>query len=199
MFMSMGEPMLNWFHVRGAIEELNAFFPNAQLLISTMGINDPTIFTDMIKTSIKIDKVGLQFSVHAMYDEERDRIIPFKNKMDLRQLRNSGLLWSQATGRQVFLNYCFGSTIMFNLDRVFDMFDPMSFALTFSVVCENEVGKPRTQEVKDMVTASLYTIQQRCLAEGYNVRSFDPAGQDDIGGGCGQLWYVQDWMKQNGK
>ena len=26
---------------------------------------------------------------------------------------------------------------------------------------------------------------------------FDPAGQDDIGGGCGQLWFVQDWMKQH--
>jgi 23S rRNA (adenine2503-C2)-methyltransferase len=25
---------------------------------------------------------------------------------------------------------------------------------------------------------------------------FDPAGQDDIGGGCGQLWYVQDWLKE---
>ena len=24
-----------------------------------------------------------------------------------------------------------------------------------------------------------------------------PAGQDDIGGGCGQLWFVQDWMRKN--
>jgi 23S rRNA (adenine2503-C2)-methyltransferase len=26
---------------------------------------------------------------------------------------------------------------------------------------------------------------------------FDPAGQDDIGGGCGMLWYVQEWFKNN--
>lgn len=25
----------------------------------------------------------------------------------------------------------------------------------------------------------------------------DPAGQDDIGGGCGQLWYVQKWLKSH--
>lgn len=25
----------------------------------------------------------------------------------------------------------------------------------------------------------------------------DPAGQDTIGGGCGQLWFVQDWFEQN--
>jgi 23S rRNA (adenine2503-C2)-methyltransferase len=34
------------------------------------------------------------------------------------------------------------------------------------------------------------------IEDGYNVRKFDPAGQDDIGGGCGQLWYVQDFLKQ---
>lgn len=36
---------------------------------------------------------------------------------------------------------------------------------------------------------------EKMLLTGYSVRMFDPAGQDDIGGGCGQLWYVQDWMK----
>jgi 23S rRNA (adenine2503-C2)-methyltransferase len=25
----------------------------------------------------------------------------------------------------------------------------------------------------------------------------DKDGQDTIGGGCGQLWFVQDWMKNN--
>ena len=32
---------------------------------------------------------------------------------------------------------------------------------------------------------------------GFDVRTFDPAGQDTIGGGCGQLWFVQDWMNKN--
>ena len=31
----------------------------------------------------------------------------------------------------------------------------------------------------------------------YNCRKFDPAGQDDIGGGCGQLIQTQKWMKNN--
>jgi len=38
----------------------------------------------------------------------------------------------------------------------------------------------------------------KMLARGYSVRMFDPAGQDDIGGGCGQLWFVQKWMRENG-
>ena len=37
----------------------------------------------------------------------------------------------------------------------------------------------------------------KMLHKGFSTRMFDPAGQDDIGGGCGQLWFVQDWMKKN--
>ena len=52
-----------------------------------------------------------------------------------------------------------------------------------------EVGF-RNHEIIDKVTNTF-------MEDGYNVRVFDPAGQDDIGGGCGQLWYVQEWMKNN--
>lgn len=42
-------------------------------------------------------------------------------------------------------------------------------------------------------------FEQYFLQKGYNTRIFNPDGQDDIGGGCGQLWYVQQWMKEHGK
>jgi len=32
---------------------------------------------------------------------------------------------------------------------------------------------------------------------GYDTRIFDPAGQDSIGGGCGQLFYVQNFLKNS--
>ena len=31
----------------------------------------------------------------------------------------------------------------------------------------------------------------------YSARVFDPAGQDDVGGGCGQLHYVQQWFRDH--
>ena len=34
-------------------------------------------------------------------------------------------------------------------------------------------------------------------AAGFSTRVFNPAGQDDIGGGCGQLWYFQEWLSNN--
>lgn len=42
-------------------------------------------------------------------------------------------------------------------------------------------------------------FEQLLLERGYSTRTFDPVGQDSIGGGCGQLWFVQEWMRNNPK
>ena len=41
------------------------------------------------------------------------------------------------------------------------------------------------------------SVEQSFINKGYNTRVFDPAGQDDIGGGCGQLWFVQRWLAEH--
>lgn len=48
---------------------------------------------------------------------------------------------------------------------------------------------------KDNDKHLLEKMNSTMLSAGYNTRMFDPAGQDDIGGGCGQLWYTQEWIK----
>ncbi|QWU14264.1 23S rRNA (adenine2503-C2)-methyltransferase [Paenibacillus sophorae] len=194
MFMSMGEPMLNWDNVESAIKLLNVLYPNAQLLISTVGINNDKTFSKMIELSKQIDKVGLQFSIHKAFEEERNTLIPFKNKMPLRKIRDAGITWSKETGRKVYLNYCVDGTNVTDdhLNRLKDLFSPMFFNLTFSVVCSAD------ETMKDAGYRNHNVIKEfmnKFLEDGYNVRMFDPAGQDDIGGGCGMLWYVQEWLK----
>lgn len=44
---------------------------------------------------------------------------------------------------------------------------------------------------------SIRDFENKFKALGYNTRIFNPAGQDDIGGGCGQLWYVQKWIREH--
>jgi len=73
------------------------------------------------------------------------------------------------------------------------LFPPEIFCLTFSVVCSpdetmKDAGCRNHEKIEDAM------IEFRKL--GYNVRKFDPAGQDDIGGGCGQLWYVQRYLQE---
>lgn len=196
MFMSMGEPMLNWNEVERAIRILHDRFSNAQLLLSTIGCENDEVFHKIIELSKEIDKIGLQFSIHKSNDEDRNKLIPFKNKMNLEKIRDAGIIWWKETGRKPFLNYCIDGTNNTNDDfiRLTTLFTPVVFNFTFSVVCSKD------ETMKDASFRNLNAIrdfQNRFLEKGYNVRIFNPAGQDDIGGGCGQLWYVQNWLKEH--
>jgi len=126
MFMSMGDSMLNWKAVKKAIKMLNELYPNAQLLLSTIGVYDDKVFNDMIILSVEIDKIGLQFSIHKAFDDERDILIPFKKKYTLRQIRDRGIAWNKATNRKVFLNYCVDETNSRPVDEIKlkDLFSP---------------------------------------------------------------------------
>lgn len=194
MFMSMGEPMLNFESVMEAISYLATFYRNAQLLLSTIGIKDPEVLGNLSHISKVYPQVGLQFSIHDGWDNKRDELIPFKNKMTLQEIRDYGIHWNKLTSRPVYLNYCVteSSSHPDALNRLMDLFSPESFYFTFSVVCEKEEGKK-----SDCDLTLLTLVQDKFLAKGYNVRIFDPAGKDTIGGGCGQLWYVQDYFKNS--
>lgn len=197
MFMSMGEPMLNWESVENAILLLNMYYPNAELLLSTIapiGFKDE--YNRLIRLSKQISKVGLQFSIHKSTDEERNTLIPYKDKYTLSQIRDYGLLWWKETGRKPYLNYCIDGTnnTPYDIQKLQALFSPMVFNFTFSVACS------KNENMKDAGFKNLDIIrdfESEFLSKGYNTRVFNPDGQDDIGGGCGQLWYVQQWIKEH--
>ena len=196
MIMSMGEPLLNWNAVDAAVRRLHRDYPNAELLLSTIAPNESVSISKMIRLSKDISKVGLQFSIHKSTDKMRDVLIPYKNKLTLEQIRDLGILWWQATGRHPYLNYCIDGTNNTEEDikNLQQLFSPVVFNFTFSVVCSPD------ENMKDAGFKNLDEIrkfEQAFLERGYNTRIFDPAGQDDIGGGCGQLWYVQQWLKDH--
>lgn len=194
MFMSMGEPMLNIKELNPAIRKLNNLYPKAALLISTSA---PEVdYQPVIDISQEVDKVGLQFSVHESTDEARNLLIPFKKKLTLAQIAEQGERWAYAVGRQPFFNYCAhekNSTII-DADRLAKLFKPDIWQATISVICEREETVAAANQRQRELAANFQTL---LLERGYSTRMFDPAGQDDVGGGCGQLWFVQSWMKNN--
>lgn len=194
MFMSMGEPLLNRNGMVDALRHLHIKYPNARLLISTSG---PGIdYRWVRKISVEIPTIGLQFSVHESTDEARDRLIPFKNKLNLKGIAHEGTMWRAETGRKPFFNYCASETNSTDedADRIAAILNPSVFEATISVICERNDGLPARNELQQQLAID---FSNKLLARGFNTRVFDPAGQDDIGGGCGQLWYVQEWMKLN--
>lgn len=197
MFMSMGEPFLcDTEQLYHAITRLNTYYPNADLLISTSApqfmVNK---LPEFIRLSQNISKIGLQFSIHESTDEAREKLIPTKTST-LRQISAMGELWSAYTGRKPFFNYCVhdGNSKESDCDRLAKMFNPDIWEVTLSVICEKD------ESIKSSTERQLKIIDEFSnwlIGCGFSIRIFNPAGQDDIGGGCGQLWYFQEWLKNN--
>jgi 23S rRNA (adenine2503-C2)-methyltransferase len=196
MFMSMGEPMLNYNELADAMRVLSEKYPNARLLISTSAPRVPAAYSMLNDISRQIEAIGLQFSVHESTDEARDKLIPLKGKLNLLQIAEAGEDWAEACGRQPFFNYCAhpGNVSDDDADRLLALFKPEVWQATISVICErDESVAAANRRQRELAQGFMSKLMQR----GYSTRCFDPAGQDDIGGGCGQLWFVQDWMRRH--
>lgn len=194
MTMSMGEPLLNMGELPAALEHLNVQYPNAKLLVSTAApkTNKWDRFMELAED---IPSVGLQFSVHASTDIARDVIMPMSAKLDLDEIAYKGLEFYLRTGRKPFFNYCVteGNNTPKNAMQLRLLFDPRVWECTLSVVCEaDENISESSRRQEDMCNE----FSSSLLSLGFNTRVFNPAGQDDIGGGCGQLWAVQEYAKE---
>jgi 23S rRNA (adenine2503-C2)-methyltransferase len=194
MFMSMGEPMLNFKALEEAIIRLHEAYPQFALLISTSA---PKVdYAPLRELSRRVPAVGLQFSVHESTDAARNRLVPFAQKLTLAEIATQGEKWFAATGRQPFFNYCAHAenTSEQQANELRYLFSPSIWQATVSVICERDESIAAANERQRSLATG---FMAKLLEHGYSVRCFDPAGQDDIGGGCGQLWFVQDWMRKH--
>ncbi len=196
MVMSMGEPLNNMPEVKKAFIHFKAIYPKAKLLVSTSAPKTSVGWDIMMEMAEEIPSVGLQFSVHESTDEARNKLMPMKAKLNLEQIAYKGLEFFQRTGRKPFFNYCVGphNATQDDVNRLRMLFDPRVWEATLSVVCAAD------ESMSDAVNSNVNEVtefSQKLIVQGFNTRVFDPAGQDDIGGGCGQLFSVQRWAKEN--
>ncbi len=195
MFMSMGEPMLNYAELELALQHLYEVYPKARLLISTSSPRTFSNFKKLNDLSKRIPTIGLQFSVHESTDENRKKLIPSAT-MTLDEISKAGEDWYTECGRNPFFNYCVHPENNTEEDvvRLVSLFNPNVWQATLSVICERNEHIAAANERQRKLAENFSSL---LIDRGYNVRVFNPAGQDDIGGGCGQLWFVQDWMRKN--
>jgi 23S rRNA (adenine2503-C2)-methyltransferase len=196
MFMSMGEPFLNWKHVEPAIRRLHDMYPTAALLLSTSAPRTYEAFSAVIDLGEEIEQLGLQVSVHEAFEEDRNKLIPFEKKMTFAEIAAIGQSWFEATGRRAYYNYCVheGNGSDEHAIALTKTLVPKHWECTLSVICEKD------ETVASSAERQLDVINEfsgKLLALGQTTRVFNPAGQDDIGGGCGQLWFVQKFAEDH--
>lgn len=102
MFMSMGEPSHNWLNLEKAIRNLHNMYPTAQLLVSTVGTREPGFRNGIVELSRYISNIGLQFSVHHWNDEARNVLIPYSDKLTLKDIAEFGTEWHRVTDRKPY-------------------------------------------------------------------------------------------------
>ena len=107
-----------------------------------------------------------------------------------------GEMWAAYTGRRPFFNYCVHemNSSLSHAYYLADTFNKDVWEATLSVICEKD------ESVQNSIERQLELIEkfnQHLQEIGFSTRTFNPAGQDDIGGGCGQLWYFQEWLSKN--
>lgn len=189
MFMSMGEPMLNLGSLIPALYELYERYPQAALLVSTIGPNiDYSAFMEVAKD---IPTIGLQFSVHETTNGARNKLIPFAAKMALAGIAQVGEEFYHATDRQPFFNYCVGphNGTDDDADRLARLFSPNVWQATISVICEHVAASNER--------ALALEFRHKLATRGFQTRV---AGQDDTGSGSGTskngCGIIRPWLGQ---
>jgi adenine C2-methylase RlmN of 23S rRNA A2503 and tRNA A37 len=125
-YTRMGEPFLNIKSVRKSIELINSYYPDVHHYVSTIGIKDSDF--SWIK-----ENITLQISLHSLDEERRNHLIPFSNKMtikELGQIRTKSNL--KTTVNLTLVDYA-----DFNIENLKEYFDPQYFFIKLSPINPN--------------------------------------------------------------
>jgi 23S rRNA (adenine2503-C2)-methyltransferase len=104
VFMGMGEPLMNYKNVIAAIDKIThpeglAMSPR-RITLSTSGI--PKMIKKMADDNVKF---RLAVSLHSARQEVREKIMPFAQKFNLKDLIDSLVYWNEYSKKQITFEY----------------------------------------------------------------------------------------------
>lgn len=129
-YTRMGEPFLNIEEVKKAINIIDEKYKNVHHYVSTIGVAGSDF--SWIK-----DNITLQVSLHSLRDEKRDWLIPFKNKIKIKEL---GEIRTQSNLKTT-LNMTLVDEDDFEIDKLKEYFDKEYFFVKLSPINENAVSE----------------------------------------------------------
>jgi len=187
MSMSMGEPMDNWSRVKSVVDSYFSY----QFFISTVGLRNYQALHDFLTYGSRFKGFGLQFSLHSVDEKKRFKMLgSHESLLRIKDIKDYADFWNLVTDKPVYYNFiCTGEETKEDARKLVDIVGEKNH-LTLSVLCKTYPKTPADRE-------SLFRFEDFVVSAGIkNWSLFDPDGQDTIGGGCGQLWYVQDKLRK---
>lgn len=117
VFMGMGEPLMNYNNVLGAIEKITS--PSGlgmspkRITLSTSGL--PKLIKKMADDGVQFN---LAVSLHTAIQETREQIMPFAKNFPLVDLMDSLKYWHDKTGKIVTFEYVVWEGINDNMEHI---------------------------------------------------------------------------------
>lgn len=181
VFMGIGEPLINYDEVIGAIQEIKKIKNNIKIRISTVGITDKIYKLAEEKIQIK-----LCVSLHATNDEQREKIIPIAKKYKFNDLIKA-IYYFEKNGistSEIAIHYLmfdnFNDSIE-DANRLVKLFKNGNFEIILKSVCPIENQKffeSKEENIKKFI--KILTIN--------NIKyHYSPSRGRDVSAGCGQL------------
>lgn len=184
MSMSMGEPVHNFDNIP-VIEYLNKDY---YFFISSVGIKEFDYSKIYQKAKI-YDRFGMQFSLHHWNEIKRKKLLGnYSGLLPIVELVNIAKEFKRICGRNLYFNYIAkGGETEEDALQIYNIVK--SGHITISVLCSKTPRKSDSIYAKELAKKILNINSKQ------SIKLFDPAGQDTIGGGCGQLFYVQEKLR----
>lgn len=129
-YTRMGEPFMNINEVKEAIRILELRYPATHHYISTIGIKGSDF--SWIK-----DNITLQISLHSFDEDRRNWLIPYNNKMSLREL---GEIRTKSHLKTT-INLTLVNDVDFDIERLREYFDPEHFFIKLSPINPNSISE----------------------------------------------------------
>ena len=183
VFMGMGEPLMNYNNVLGAIEKITSpeglGMASKRITLSTSGI--PKLIRKMADDGVKFN---LAVSLHSAIQSTREKIMPFSIRFPIDELLSSLEYWYEATQRMVTIEFIVWKGINDNLEEVRALVD-------FCRKSQSKVNLIEYNPIGDdtfiQATKEAMSMYQNKLTAARIINTIRRSRGKDIDAACGQL------------
>jgi len=183
VFMGMGEPLMNYNNVLGAIEKITSpeglGMASKRITLSTSGI--PKLIRKMADDCVKFN---LAVSLHSAIQSTREKIMPFSVKFPVDELLSSLEYWYEATQRMVTIEFIVWKGINDNLEEVRALVNfCRKFPSKVNLIEYNPIG----DDTFEQASKEAMSMYQNKLTAARIINTIRRSRGKDIDAACGQL------------
>ena len=183
VFMGMGEPLMNYNNVLGAIEKITS--PSGlgmspkRITLSTSGL--PKLIKKMADDGVQFN---LAVSLHTAIQETREQIMPFAKNFPLLDLLDSLKYWHDMTGKIVTYEYVVWEGINDNMEHIRALVNfCKQVPSKVNLIEYNAIGEDAFRQARPEITNQYMEF----LSASHITATVRRSRGKDIDAACGQL------------